>query len=410
MEWDVVIVGGGIAGSALATVLAREGVATLVLERQEQYQDRVRGEYLVPWGVQEAERLGLDDALLDAGGHRTEAFAFYDVPDDRNDAAVEMVSYAEVVDRLGGPMSFGHPAACASLAAAASHWGASVLRGVTGVEVVPGARPRVSYRHADRAQEVECRLVVGADGRSSRVRRQAGIVLEAAAPVHMVAGLLVEDLDVDPSLDVFAVGDDVFMITFAQGGGRARLYLCWHGEDPGRFAGPEGTAAFVAASAVVSLPERTAWLEAAPAGPVRTFPGDDTWTEQPFTEGVVLLGDAAGYCNPLIGQGLALALRDVRALSERLLDSDRWDVAMISSYGLERAERLRRMRFVANLEATANLTFGQPGRALRDAIAQRQQADALFLAPVLAEYTGPDSLPPEATTPEFARAYLGTPA
>ena len=161
------------------------------------------------------------------------------------------------------------------------------------------------------------------------------------------------------------------------------------------------------ASGVVSVPGRDAWLEATPAGPVRTYPGDDTWTEQPFAEGVVLLGDAAGYCNPPIGQGLAL--RDVRALGERLLDSDRWDVAMLSSYGLERAERLRRMRFVANLEATANLTFGQPGRALRDAIARRQQADALFLAPVLAEYTGPDSLPPEVTTPEFARAYLGTP-
>jgi menaquinone-9 beta-reductase len=121
----------------------------------------------------------------------------------------------------------------------------------------------------------------------------------------------------------------------------------------------------------------------------------------------VLLGDAGGHCNPLIGQGLALAFRDVRALGERLLDSDRWDATMLSSYGVERAERLRRMRFVAHLEATANLTFGQPGRALRDAIAQRQQRDPLFLAPVLAEYTGPDRLPPEACTPDFALAYLG---
>jgi len=30
---DVVIVGGGIAGSALATILAREGIAVAVLER-----------------------------------------------------------------------------------------------------------------------------------------------------------------------------------------------------------------------------------------------------------------------------------------------------------------------------------------------------------------------------------------
>jgi tRNA(fMet)-specific endonuclease VapC len=202
-----------------------------VLERQEQYQDQVRGEYLVPWGVQEAERLELDEVLLEAGGHRSEAFVFHDPPEG-SDEATEAVGYAEVTGRLGRPMAFGHPAACEALAKEAGHRGASVVRGVTSVEVVPGARPSVSYQHAGRAQQIECRLVVGADGRSSRVRRQAGIALQRAAQVHMVAGLLVEDLHVDPSQDVFGIGDDVFMITFVQGGGRARLYLCWASVGP----------------------------------------------------------------------------------------------------------------------------------------------------------------------------------
>ncbi|HVE95420.1 MAG TPA: FAD/NAD(P)-binding protein, partial [Pseudonocardiaceae bacterium] len=39
---DVVVVGGGIAGSALATVLARDGYEVLVLERQTTYRDKVR--------------------------------------------------------------------------------------------------------------------------------------------------------------------------------------------------------------------------------------------------------------------------------------------------------------------------------------------------------------------------------
>jgi flavin-dependent dehydrogenase len=38
---DVVVVGGGIAGSALATVLARDGYEVLVLERQTTYRDKV---------------------------------------------------------------------------------------------------------------------------------------------------------------------------------------------------------------------------------------------------------------------------------------------------------------------------------------------------------------------------------
>lgn len=410
MVCDVVVVGGGIAGSALATVLAREGLETVVLERQEQFQDRVRGEYLVPWGVREAERLELDEVLLAAGAHRSEAFVFHDVADGSDAVTAEAVGYAEVAAGLGGPLAFGHPAACAALASEAAHVGASVVRGVRGVEVLPGARPTVNYEHDGRAEQLECRLVVGADGRSSRVRRQARIPLDRVAHVHMVAGLLVEDLDVDPSLDVFGIGEDVFMITFVQGGGQARLYLCWDSEAPRRFSGPGAIAAFLQASAVGSVPERDAWLAARPAGPIRSYPGDDSWAEQPFTDGVVLVGDAGGHGNPLIGQGLALALRDVRSLSSRMLDSDRWDAAMLAGFGIERAERLRKMRFVANLEATANLTFGQGGRALRAAIEQRQQQDPVFAAPVLAQFTGPDALPVEACTPDFARAYLASAA
>jgi menaquinone-9 beta-reductase len=54
---DVVVVGGGIAGSALAYALASEGLGVTVLEASEQYEDRVRGEAMQPWGVQEARNL-----------------------------------------------------------------------------------------------------------------------------------------------------------------------------------------------------------------------------------------------------------------------------------------------------------------------------------------------------------------
>jgi flavin-dependent dehydrogenase len=43
---DVVIVGAGIAGASLATVLARSGIEVVVLERQREYRDRVRGEFM----------------------------------------------------------------------------------------------------------------------------------------------------------------------------------------------------------------------------------------------------------------------------------------------------------------------------------------------------------------------------
>jgi menaquinone-9 beta-reductase len=46
---DVIIVGGGIAGSSLAYALASEGRSVTVLESSVEYEDRVQGETLMPW-------------------------------------------------------------------------------------------------------------------------------------------------------------------------------------------------------------------------------------------------------------------------------------------------------------------------------------------------------------------------
>jgi choline dehydrogenase-like flavoprotein len=51
---DVVIIGAGITGSALADVLAEAGLTIVQLEKALEHKDVVRGEWLAPWGVLEA--------------------------------------------------------------------------------------------------------------------------------------------------------------------------------------------------------------------------------------------------------------------------------------------------------------------------------------------------------------------
>ena len=48
--YDVITVGGGVGGAAFAIVMAEHGARVLVLERERQFKDRVRGEYMAPWG------------------------------------------------------------------------------------------------------------------------------------------------------------------------------------------------------------------------------------------------------------------------------------------------------------------------------------------------------------------------
>src|SRR5689334_4601158 len=77
-DYDLIIVGGGIGGSALASVMAKAGRRVLLLEQSTVYEDRVRGEWIAPWGVVETRRVGLYDLLLKAGGHHLARHITYD--------------------------------------------------------------------------------------------------------------------------------------------------------------------------------------------------------------------------------------------------------------------------------------------------------------------------------------------
>ncbi|MGB2693647.1 MAG: NAD(P)-binding protein, partial [Dehalococcoidia bacterium] len=64
--YDIISVGGGLGGSALAIAMAKKGHRVLVLEGEPAFRDRVRGEQVAAWGVAEAKELGIFDLLLSA--------------------------------------------------------------------------------------------------------------------------------------------------------------------------------------------------------------------------------------------------------------------------------------------------------------------------------------------------------
>lgn len=61
--YDIITVGGGLGGASLAKAMAAHGAKVLVLERETQFKDRVRGENIWSWGVAELKALGIDDLL-----------------------------------------------------------------------------------------------------------------------------------------------------------------------------------------------------------------------------------------------------------------------------------------------------------------------------------------------------------
>jgi 2-polyprenyl-6-methoxyphenol hydroxylase-like FAD-dependent oxidoreductase len=342
---EIVIIGGGIAGMSLASALARDGHEVAVLEASATYEDKVRGEEMCPWGVAEATELGVHQALLDSDARITPEVVHYDALLPPEVSLAHPIPANVVVPGVPGLLNLRHPEACAALAAQATDDGARVHRGVSGVTVTPGVAPTVTAQcTATEVLEFHPRLVIGADGRHSTVRRQSGITLQRHEATHMIAGVLVDGLD-DPEIehDWLATSDDLFMASFRQHRGQVRLYLVPGMKEKDRFAGREGLAEFMRSANFDCLPFGHRLAEANPIGPLATYSGDDTWTDQPYTAGVVLIGDAAGYNSPIIGQGLSIAMRDARQVRDAVRSGEPLPDAF-GAYAAERTERMRRVR------------------------------------------------------------------
>jgi 2-polyprenyl-6-methoxyphenol hydroxylase-like FAD-dependent oxidoreductase len=396
---DLIVVGGGIAGGALAMVMARAGAAVLVLEEQPEFSDRVRGEILWPWGVKVARALGVEQVFLDAGAYvGTELTIF-----DEDPASTERFGVGEFVEGVRGSVNIAHPAACGALANAARCAGADVRHGVRGATVSAGSPPIVRWTEPDgQNYATSCGLVIGADGRRSSIRAQAGIAFEVDPPLHLIAGMLVEGLTgLASEENLMARESDLEFFSFPQAAGRARLYFCFPTDQRRRFSGSDGPSQFLLTTKLACFDGAAGWHEARPAGPCATFPGEDSRAPHPLAEGVVLIGDAAGYENPLQGQGLSMALRDVQDVSAALLSDFRADG--LAAYARARAIRQRLANLSVALEVWANDGFAVQDPAERAVRRRHIREDEILAALEVCFATGFDTLPPDLTRNEFDR-------
>ena len=134
-DYDVIIVGGGLGGAALGKSLAKNGIRVLVLERETAFRDRVRGEYVHPWGVAEARALGLYELLKQTCGYEARFRVNRIVgacPQPRR------ATWWRPRRTRSGRSALLPPRDAGSGAGAAVQAGASVQRGVAAVEALPG--------------------------------------------------------------------------------------------------------------------------------------------------------------------------------------------------------------------------------------------------------------------------------
>ena len=242
---------------------------------------------------------------MSAGGHHITDHVTYDeslAPAMCEAAPLPLGVFAADVP---GPLCLGHPLHCQTLYDAAAAAGAETLRPVTIDIITLGNAPSVTFFHDGETKTVQAHIVVGAEGRQSEVRAAAAIPLHQDKPHHWFAGLLVENVrDLDPRRQTIGTEGDFGFLTFPQGNGRVRVYGGYALDEKGRFHGEDGARRFLEAFRMTCAPQNAALAEGTPAGPLFSYFNNDSWTDEPFSEGCVLIGDAAGWNDPINGLGL----------------------------------------------------------------------------------------------------------
>jgi 2-polyprenyl-6-methoxyphenol hydroxylase-like FAD-dependent oxidoreductase len=322
LDYDLIIVGGGLGGSALAKVTAEKGVRVLLLEREQQYRDRIRGEALFPWGVSELDKLGLYQSLSEHCGNEINQLHLYlgGACVDRRDT--RLTNSFPTLNWVHHEMEEG-------LLQIAQDAGAAVHRGARACGVRSGSKPGVTVDYQGRFEELTSRLVVFADGRASLGRKWADFPVHQENYGMFLAGVLFDRMPgVSPEINYWFLDSNVghFAFLCPQHDGRVRAYA-WHPREwDYRYQGKQDLPRFVEDSVKAGAPRE--WYTGVNlVGPLATFDGADNWVDHPYKNGIALIGDAAAASDPSYGQGQSLTIRDVRVLRDLLLTLDNWDEA-----------------------------------------------------------------------------------
>ena len=339
--YDITIVGGGLAGSALAKGMAEHGARVLVLEREMEFRDRVRGEAIMPWGVPELRALGLYDTVLNAGGH---PLAFWDGYQDGSRSGHRNL---ERTTPCREPvLACFHPNLQEALLQAAIDAGAEVRRGARLLDITANGNPSpfvipspavipakagihsMTVAFDGRTEVVSARLVVGADGRTSQVRMLGGFQVRHDPDGNMVAGILLDGVTApdDATLAGMKSENGLFVLLFPQGNGQARAYVCFRAQENFRLQGQQDLVRFLELTSRAGAPAEF-YADAQPVGPLATFSGAAVWVDKSYRNGIALVGDAAAVADPTWGQGLSMALANARELRDQLIKHDDWNEA-----------------------------------------------------------------------------------
>jgi flavin-dependent dehydrogenase len=340
-ECDVLVVGGGPAGSTIASLLAQKRKHTIVLEKERFPRFHI-GESLLPLNLPLFDRLGIAEDVHRIGVYKPGA----ELISDEHNAATTFRFADNPYLSIGHSYQVRRSEFDKLLLDNSRRLGAEVIEGtrVTDVALDAGSAPRVTTTDADGVTTTwSARFLVDASGRDTLLANRLG--LKRIDKRNNTAAVFGHFRNVPRR-----PGDKAGMIT---------VYLFEHGWfwmiplwDDVMSVGVVGTQAFfkarkanlesLFATAVAATPSLAAHMaNAEPLGSL-TACADYSYDSQSYVgENHILIGDAAAFIDPLFSSGVMMAMSSAAfgtTVVEGLLDGQQSRKRLVRDY--ERKIRL----------------------------------------------------------------------
>jgi 2-polyprenyl-6-methoxyphenol hydroxylase-like FAD-dependent oxidoreductase len=311
---DVVIVGARCAGTAAAVPLARAGRAVVVLDKTRFPADTMSTHVLVPNGVQELQHMGALRKILALGPAKSKYLTLNDgdLRIRERFASFAGIDYGLCIPRDQQDVL---------LVEAARDAGADVRERCSVEQVVwrDGRAVGVRYRTSEGEFEIHAKLVIGADGRKSRVAAEvdAWTPYRASKNGRGFAFRYLDDplgKDAPSEFQIYrANGNQALVLPSCPAGRTLVVHMCPAGDIAAHRADPEG-----------------AWqakLDQDPAlrrriggatnmSKVRSTDDLSAYYRRSSGPGWALAGDSGHFKDPVTGNGMRDALKHGRLLGE----------------------------------------------------------------------------------------------
>jgi geranylgeranyl reductase family protein len=375
---DVLIVGGGPAGSSTAHALARAGIDVLVLDRARFPRPKPCAEYLSPQASRILAEMGALTAVEASGAAQLAGMVIRAPNGERIVGEFGRCAFRGFTDR---GLSVRREVLDTILLDRARAAGARVVEGTRVLDVEHDRAGRVTgvrTLSGDGATSVQhARLVIGADGLRSVIAKRLGLMRFARWPRRLALvthytgvgdiGTCGEmHVERDGYVGIADVGGGVTTVALVVPAARAR----------------ELSAAFL-----------DRWLGAHPqlaprfgkaqrVSPIQITGPFSSHARRAWAPGVALVGDAADFFDPFTGEGIYAALRGGELLSGFAIEVLRAATSRDADRALAAYHQARRSEFRGKwtVERMIGAVVGSPilmNRAARALAARRDMADLL---------------------------------